>query len=314
MPASREVAPRVPEEISLDTARGTVAGLHWPADGSPPAMDPNAGAPRVLAIHGWLDNAASFVPIAPHLEGLDLVAIDLPGHGHSHHRPAGANYYFTEYLFDLDAVLDALAWPECHLVGHSLGGAIASTYAAAAPERVLSLTALDGFGPVSAPPTGATDRLRRSLASIRNPRSQRKVYDSLDRMVAARLANSKDLDADAARLICERASRPVDGGCEWRFDPALYWNSPVLMTEEQVLDCLAAITAPVLTLTALPLAPWVTGDQVRRRTEAAPHGVHESVAGNHHFHMDQAAVTGARVAAFIHQQAARNTDRNEKAT
>lgn len=278
-----------PEEIRLETPRGLFAGLAWRV----------AGAPRVLALHGWLDNAASFVPLAAQLGEFDLVAPDFAGHGHSAHRAPPAQYYFTEYLFDLDAMLDALDWDACHLVGHSMGGAIASLYAVAAPERVLGLTLLDALGPASAEPAGTAERLRRSLESLRRPPRPRKVYDSIDAMAAARIANADDLDAAAAGLICERAARPVEGGFEWRSDPALHWVSPVLMTEEQVLDCLGRVTAPVLTLTALPYARWVTAEQVRRRAAAIPHGLHETVDGSHHFHMDQAEMAGARIRRFI---------------
>ena len=56
--------------FSLPVAGTTVAGLR----------SPGTGGQRVLALHGWLDNAASFVPLAAQLPGLELVAIDLPGH------------------------------------------------------------------------------------------------------------------------------------------------------------------------------------------------------------------------------------------
>ena len=105
-----------PRDIELETRQGRQAALAWQHD----------GAPRVLCLHGWLDNAASFLPLAARFEGCDLVALDLPGHGHSDHRHPSARYHFIDYLFDVDAALDALGWKDCHVLGHSLGAAIAA--------------------------------------------------------------------------------------------------------------------------------------------------------------------------------------------
>ena len=61
------------DDIAIEIGLGRIAGLRFGRQGAIP----------VLALHGWLDNAASFVPLARHLAGLDLVAVDLPGHGRS---------------------------------------------------------------------------------------------------------------------------------------------------------------------------------------------------------------------------------------
>ena len=44
------------------------------------------GKPLLIALHGWLDNGASFLPLAPYLADFHLVCVDLPGHGHSDHK------------------------------------------------------------------------------------------------------------------------------------------------------------------------------------------------------------------------------------
>ncbi len=279
-----------PSEIRLDTPQGKLAGLHWSVPGGIP----------VMCLHGWLDNAASFVPMSGFLHGLDLVAMDFPGHGQSDHRHAGAHYYFTDYLWDLDAALDALGWSCCHLVGHSLGAAVAAIYAAAAPERVRSLVTLDALGPITAAADTCTGRLRKSLHSVRSGPRGSKNYRSLEDMIKARQANS-DLDDASARLICERSARQSSGGYEWSNDPALYWVSPLLMTEEQVLDFLRHIEAPVLSLTATPFSPFVNEEKLATRHAAVAHGQHETHPGDHHFHMHQPESTAAKIQSFIRQ-------------
>jgi pimeloyl-ACP methyl ester carboxylesterase len=285
-------APVGAAEIRLATTAGELAVLHWP----------QAGAPRVLCLHGWLDNAASFVPLSHHLPGLDLVALDLPGHGRSAHRPANAHYYFTEYLWAVDAALDALRWDCCHLMGHSMGGAVASMYAVAAPDRVGSLVLLDGLGPITATGEQCAERLKKSLHSVRTGPRGKKSYHRIDDMVTARMAVDPDLSEAAARLICERSARQKGRHYEWSYDTALHWVSPFLLTEEQVLGYLQHIEAAVLSITATPFARYVGEKKFRQRTRAIVHGRHELLRGKHHFHMDQPAAVAAMVQAFILEQ------------
>jgi len=288
-------------EIQLDTRQGRLAALGWR----------RAGAPRVLALHGWLDNAASFAPLAPLLQELDLVALDLPGHGHSEHRHATARYHFIDYPFDIDAALDALGWPDCHLLGHSLGASIAAVYAAAAPERVRSLTLLDGLGPMTAEPNRTAERLRRSLTRNRQGTGTPRHFESLQEMVRARCEVSGMAEA-AARLICERASREVAEKLTWRSDPALNWVSALVMTEEQVLDLLRHVESPALVIQATRESQWFTRERLEARRNALANVQHLSVDGKHHFHMDQPDAIAKSVQAFIlkHDQPARGSEKS----
>ncbi len=279
-----------PNEIQIDTRQGRLAGLGWRRD----------GAPRVLALHGWLDNAASFVPLAPLLEGLDLVALDLPGHGHSEHRHSSTRYHFIDYLFNIDAALDALGWPDCHFLGHSMGAAIAAFYAGGLPERARSLVLLDTLGPITAPAESSAERVRRSLRKFRQGTSDLRAFDSLEDMIAARRRVS-DLSEPAARLICQRAARRVDQNLCWRSDPALNWVSPLLMTEEQTLDLLRHIECPVLTYLATVESAWCSREQMEARKAAIPQAEHRVVDGHHHFHMDEPGLIAETIQSFIQQ-------------
>jgi pimeloyl-ACP methyl ester carboxylesterase len=160
---------------------------------------------------------------------------------------------------------------------------------------------IDALGPMSESPDKGASRLQRSVQSVREGPRRKKAYVSVEDMIAARLANS-DLSPESARLICERSIRQVGDHFEWTNDPALYWVSPVLLTESQIHDYLQHIRAGVLTLTATPYAPYVNEEKVKSRTSAIPHGRHLTVEGHHHFHMDQPETTARLVKEFILEQ------------
>ncbi|MBK9178500.1 MAG: alpha/beta fold hydrolase [Acidimicrobiales bacterium] len=102
---------------------------------------------RVIALHGWGRTRADFAAL---LEGLDAVAVDLPGFGASPAPPAvwGA----ADYAAALDPVLAAAARPAV-LVGHSRGGCVAVEMAARHPEAVGALV-LTGAPLVRRTPAG----------------------------------------------------------------------------------------------------------------------------------------------------------------
>src|SRR5262245_11789511 len=98
-------------EVAIPAAWGELAGLRLE----------RPGRPRVIALHGWLDNAASFLPLSSRLPDLDLLLLDLPGHGRSAHLPPGAEYGLTTHLHATLDAADALGWERFTLLGHSMG-------------------------------------------------------------------------------------------------------------------------------------------------------------------------------------------------
>ena len=104
---------------------------------------PPDGEP-VLCIHGvggWAENWRETLA-ALAAAGYRAMAIDLPGFGESD-RVDQARYFRGPdalYARIIPAVLDALGLRDAHVIGHSLGGAVAYMGAVSAPERVRSLT------------------------------------------------------------------------------------------------------------------------------------------------------------------------------
>ncbi|WP_062219721.1 acetoin dehydrogenase dihydrolipoyllysine-residue acetyltransferase subunit [Aureimonas sp. D3] len=104
------------------------------------------GTPLVL-LHGFGSESASWRPLLAEFTGPNpVLGLDLAGHGGSVGREADG---FDALVSGVEETLQALGLASCHLVGHSLGGAVASAVAAglAIDVRSLLLLAPAGFGP-----------------------------------------------------------------------------------------------------------------------------------------------------------------------
>lgn len=276
------------DELKVTTRDGlSLAGLRRETAG-----------PRVLACHGWLDNANSFPPLAAELENLDLFCLDWPGHGHSDDRPAGCRYHFDDYVWDVLAAADALEWEQFHLLGHSLGGAVCALAAAGAPERIRSVTLIEGLGPLSTPAWDAAKQLRAAVKKSRY-RSRRR-HSSIDSAVKARAING-DLGIDAARLLAERGLLQKEDGWQWRHDLRLTWPSSQRYTEPQVLNLLGAIEAPVLAIDSDPPSGIIPEILLQRRLAALRNPIVRTHAGGHHLHMKHPEVLAPWILEHIHQ-------------
>lgn len=268
-------------EIIIDSARGRFAALR----------NDRTHAPKLLAMHGWLDNAASFRPMAPWLAHYDLVALDMPGHGRSFHYPDDAEYSMFSTILDLLAAADALGWPRFAVLGHSMGGAIASMLAAAAPERIERLFLIEALGPLAAPEDTTASRLRDSVTQRRALDGKRKrVFSDPQVAVQARMQTSiTALDEGSSRLLVERGIRAVEGGYEWSSDARLTLPTAVRMSETQIRDCLRAIACPTTLLVADPPPPYFTPALRDARVACVRDIRCVSMPGSHHLHMTHPA-------------------------
>lgn len=275
-------------KIVLDLPHLRLAALEWgPADGRP-----------VIAVHGWLDNAASFSALAPLLEGLHIVALDLPGHGRSDHRPACANHHFVDWVPEIAAAADVLGWPHFSLLGHSMGAGISSLVPAVYPERVGRVVLLEGAGPLAAAAEKAPEQMVAAIADeARQATASPRVFPNFDTAVAARLHDS-DLDAAAAKVLVERGTEEVEGGLVFTFDPRLKTRSRVRFTENQVLAFLEAITCPVLAIGARQGWPFPK-EIVMARLAVINDLETAQVEGGHHVHLTHPERVAPLVGEFL---------------
>jgi len=257
----------------------TLKGLSW---------GENVGVPT-LAVHGWLDNSATFSLLGRDYPGY-LVAIDLPGHGLSGHRPAGVRYHIIDFVDDILAAADQLGFDKFNLLGHSMGAALASYVAAIAPDRIQNLLLIDGLGTLSSPADNCCDNLRQSVLEMSQPQvSSPTMYETFDRAVAvrARFGLGGALSVEAASYLCERGLVKVDDGFFWLTDPRLRMTSAIRLTEEMVMALLQRIEAPTLLLRA-DSGLFSEGCQYESRFNAVQTLCCEFLAGNHHLHLEEA--------------------------
>jgi pimeloyl-ACP methyl ester carboxylesterase len=214
---------------------------------------PAGDAPPLVLLHGWMDVAASFQFVVDAMHGeRHAIALDWRGFGLTEGPPGADAYWFGDYLGDLDAALDALAGERpVDLIGHSMGGNVAMTYAGVRPARIRRLVNLEGFGMPQTVPEQAPKRYAQWLDELKTPQRLRD-YASVDE-VAARLAqNNPRLGADQAAWLAPHWSQRRDDG-RWHIlgDPAHKRVNPVLSRREEAMACWSRIAAPVL---------WVEGD------------------------------------------------------
>jgi pimeloyl-ACP methyl ester carboxylesterase len=263
-----------PRELRLRLPHLEVAARGWGPEGGHP----------VLALHGWLDNAASFDRLAPRLEGLLVVAVDLPGHGRSDRLPAGCGNHFVDWVAATLAIADALGWRQFSLLGHSMGAGISTLVPAVAAERIVRVVLLEGMGPLAEPADRAPQSLAEALAQEARLNGQEaRVFPSIGAAVEARRRDS-DLDAASARLLVERGTVAVEGGVRFTHDPRLRTRSRVRFTEEQVLAFLREIACPVLAVRASQGWPF-PADLVAARSAVVPDLRVVEVDGGHHVHL-----------------------------
>lgn len=201
--------------------------------------------PITLCLHGWLDNAASFLPLMPHLPNRKIIAIDWPGHGFSSHRSQDAHYHFIDWVYDLVQLFEVTQWESVDIVAHSMGGMVATAFAAAFPEKVKSLTLLDSIGFVADKEEHTTEQLRKGLMSrVKGKTKQKNKHPSVESAVAARVAVS-DLKPEQAELLVKRGLMQQGHNYIWRADSRLRLTSPYRLSIKQAKQLMSDVKCPV---------------------------------------------------------------------
>ncbi len=267
--------------------------------------------PVLLCLHGWMDVGASFQFMVDALAALEgpqrwVVAPDWRGFGRS---SAGGSdsYWFPDYLGDLDALIDHLS-PSgpVDLLGHSMGGNVAMSYAGVRPERVRKLVNLEGFGLPASRPQQAPKRLLQWLDELKAPAMLR-PYASADEVAARLIKTNPRLAPDKAAWLATRWAAP-DAQGQWHLlaDAAHKHVNPALYQAAEVIETWARIAAPLLWVEGADtdVKKWWGERYPRAEFEArlarVPKVERETLADcGHMLHHDQPAALAARLQQFL---------------
>lgn len=271
---------KYPEALQLTSKPLHLAGLCWG----------HREAPTWLALHGWMDNAASFSRLAPLIAeklGIRIIALDFSGHGHSGHRPQRSEYSMWSYCHDVLDVMDTLALDQVTLIGHSLGAGVASIIAAINPQRVDHLILIDGLLGRLSSPSRFLRQLEQGLSDQRRTSSSPPHYDSTESAIEVRVRKSiLPIDAETVRPIALRNLKgSPDTGYRLRLDRQVTSTKPVSFSEEQAIAILKNIKCPALLVQGHEgIIPSRDPDNTCR--QALSDLTQVSLEGGHHLHLE----------------------------
>lgn len=203
----------------IDALGMAIAVNEWgPPDGEP-----------IVFLHGFLDHGRSFFEVGQHLSGrFRVIAPDFRGHGRSGWAPPGSYYHFYDYFMDTKLVLDAVVGQApVHLCGHSMGGSVATGFAAAFPQRVRKCVLIEGLGIPGATFDDAPGRVTAWIESVLHLHAKTiRAMPDLDYAASRLLAQNPRMTRDFALTIAEYGTRTTGDGLVWSFDPMQRTRSP----------------------------------------------------------------------------------------
>jgi esterase len=195
-------------------------------------------APSVVVLHGIMGHVREWDTLTSALApDFAVTALDQRGHGES---DWARDYAATSMAADVVAVLDQLQIGRTHLIGHSMGGAVALLVAAQQPDRVGKLVILDvGPGSFATEAVVEMDTTLRTLAGA--------TYADYDQPLSEWLAgNPLAREGLMRHYVTHALVRGDDGLLRWRFDGARLGRFMDGSIEDRLSHAVDTVTAPTL--------------------------------------------------------------------
>ena len=213
----------------------------------------NEAAPPLVLVHGGQDHCRAWDWVARRLAAdWHVIVPDLRGHGDSQWADAGG-YTMAGFIHDLAQLIDQQGLAPVTVIGHSLGGSIATRHAGVFPETVTRLVSIEGLGRSPKQEQALArqpieERMRDWVAEQRRlagraPRRYASLDEALDRMQG----ENKHLSAEQALHLTRHGVRQnEDGTYSWKFDNHVRAMPPYDMTGDEIRRLWSRIACPTL--------------------------------------------------------------------
>ncbi|WP_281810731.1 alpha/beta hydrolase [Limnohabitans sp. MORI2] len=260
---------------------------------------PSPDKTPLVMVHGWMDVAASFQFVIDALKDDHwIIAPDWRGFGLTE-TPNVDHFFFPDYLADLDQLLDHYVGDrKVHLIGHSMGGHVATMYAGVRPERIQTLINLEGFGMPATRPSQAPGRLAKwmdELKAVQRGEMTLRPYPDQESVAQRLIKTNPRLDADKAHWLAQHWAQP-DAQGQWRIlgHAGHKVVNAQLFKIDETQAIYERITAPTLCVVADSdsMSQWwkdnYTLHEFKQRIAAVPHLTHAVIEdAGHMLHHDQ---------------------------
>lgn len=259
----------------------------------------------LVFVHGWLDNAASFELIASFLDEYEIYLVELSGHGKSDHIGADAHYHLVDWVYEFKLVVKQLELDKFSLIGHSLGGILASIYSTLEQDKIDKLILLESAGAFVQPNQDLVENLKAAFTSrdqlaIKTSHSEKNKLRPISLLPSLIDSRCKvgDFNQEIASILIERNIERKDAFFIWRSDARLKTLSPIRLSEEQAVELVSHIHVPCLIILGETGFKSISED-LERRQAYFNNMQHTQVPGGHHFHLEHPELAAQKIIEYL---------------
>ncbi|XP_038221504.1 serine hydrolase-like protein [Zerene cesonia] len=276
------------EEWCISVPWGKLAGLSWGSQSNPP----------VLMVHGLMDSAATFIPIAEILpDNFFYVAMDFPGHGKSDPFAHGIPVSITHQVEAIRQLVKHMNWKSFIIISHSMGVLTTCLYNAAFPHQISKMVNLEPtkaiyilaltFGDFPFWKYNLYENYYSNLSKSKHV-SEYTYEEALDI-----IQRERNVKRDYAEILLSRSLEKTGGG-KYRFTWDFSVKRPVLVPfDEDTLCSFFALHAPPMlnTIASDPqiVGPWIKIGEaiIERLQKTIPFFITVPYTGGHNHHVIQ---------------------------